>query len=181
MKKLIIAGILLALLTAGTTYAYGGEVMAFSIKSADFKDGGTIPKRFSCDGDDISPELSWAEPPAGTKSFAMIVEDPDAPKGTFIHWIIYDIPADWKALKRGMTSNDGIEHGVKQGQTDFGNPGWGGPCPPKGYGRHRYIFTLKALDLPTLGLSNDAKKLAFDKALQGHVLGEAKILGVYDR
>ena len=155
--------------------------MAFSIMSADFKDGSTIPTRFSCDGDNLSPELSWKEPPAGTKGFSLLVEDPDAPRGTFIHWTIYDIPADWKGLQRGMTSSDGIEHGIKQGKTDFGNAGWGGPCPPRGHGRHRYVFTLKALNVSTLGLSNGAKKPDIDKALSAHVIGEAKITGVYER
>lgn len=155
--------------------------MSFSIKSPDFNDKGAIPKRFSCDGDDISPELSWAEPPAGTKSFAIIVEDPDAPVGTFVHWIIYDIPADWRGLKRGMKATDGMAQGVKQGRTDFDAIGWGGPCPPKGHGKHRYILTLKALDIPSLGMPNGAERASFDKALKGHVLDEATVMGVYKR
>lgn len=181
MQKLILTGFILAFLAVGTTYAIGGGVMGFSIKSVDFKDGGTIPTKFSCDGENLSPGLSWTQPPDGTKSLAMLVEDPDAPGGTFIHWIIYDIPADWTGLKRGMTDGDGIKLGVKQGKTGFGSSGWGGPCPPRGHGRHRYIFTLKALDISTLGLPNDAKKLDFDKALKGHVIGEAKITGGYER
>lgn len=181
MKNLVLTGIILAFLAIGATHINGGDVMTFSIKSVDFKDGEPIPKKFSCDAENLSPGLSWTQAPAGAKSFAMLVEDPDAPGGTFIHWIIYDIPADWKGLKKGMTSNDGAELGVKQGKTDFGNSSWGGPCPPKGHGRHRYIFTLKALDISTLGLSNGAKKLNFDKALKGHVLGETKITGVYER
>lgn len=181
MKNLILTGIIFAFLITGSSNANGGMLMSFLINSADFKDGETIPRKISCDGDDLSPELSWSAPPAGTKSFAMLVEDPDAPSGTFIHWIIYDIPADWNGLRRGMTSKDGAEQGIKQGVTDFGNTGWGGPCPPRGHGKHRYIFTLKALDISTLGLPNGVKKSAFDKALKGHMLGETKITGVYER
>lgn len=181
MKNIILAGVMLALLAVVIPHAHGGDTMSFSITSPDFNDKGPIPKRFTCDGDDISPELDWANPPAGTKSFAMIVEDPDAPVGTFVHWIIYDMPVDWSGLKRGMKAEDGAAQGVKQGRTDFDAIGWGGPCPPRGHGRHRYIFSLKALDIPSLGLANGAEKASFNKALKGHVLDEAVVMGVYKR
>ncbi|MBI5562181.1 MAG: YbhB/YbcL family Raf kinase inhibitor-like protein [Deltaproteobacteria bacterium] len=155
--------------------------MTFTIKSADFKDNGPISKKFTCDGEDLSPELSWTDPPQGAKSYALIVEDPDAPTGTFLHWVVYDIPADFKGLKRGMLSDDYADKGVKQGKTGFGPAGWGGPCPPKGHGRHRYIFILKALDVPSLGLANGAVRLDVEKAAKGRVLGEARITGVYQR
>jgi Raf kinase inhibitor-like YbhB/YbcL family protein len=159
----------------------GGYAMSFKIMSHDFKDGDTIPRMFSCDGDDLSPELKWDDPPEGTKSFALIVEDPDAPVGTFTHWIVYDMPPTFKELYRGMGNDADLKEVIKEGITDFGHRGYGGPCPPKGHGRHHYNFILKALDVPTLGLPDAAKKGAIEKAMKGHVLGETRITGVYGR
>lgn len=155
--------------------------MAFNISSPDFRNGELIPKRFSCEGDDMSPELSWNDPPEGTKSYALIVEDPDAPAGTFIHWVVYDLPPEFHRLYRGM-GNDGVpQDGIKQGSTDFGHTGYGGPCPPKGHGQHRYEFILRALDLKTLGLSEGAEKSEVERAMKGHILGETRITGLYRR
>jgi len=181
MKRAVITGIMFALFTSIVPSVYGGLAMSFSIKSPDFEDNGYIPRKFSCDGDDISPELKWTNPPIGTKSYAMIVEDPDAPIGTFVHWIIYDIPAGWDGLKRAMKATDGMEQGVKQGRTDFGSIGWGGPCPPRGHGKHRYVFTIKALDTSELGLTNGTERISFNKAINGHVLEEAVLMGLYRR
>lgn len=181
MRPLIITGIMALFIVTMTPNANGGNPMAFTLKSADFKDGGAIPRQFTCDGDDISPELSWTDPPAGVLSYAMIVEDPDAPMGTFLHWVVYDIPAEWKGLKKGMTGTDGKDKGVKQGKTDFGAPGWGGPCPPKRHGNHRYIFTLKALDTPALGLPNAAERFDVEKAMDGHILAQSRLIGIYQR
>lgn len=151
--------------------------MAFKIKSPEFKEGDTIPKVFTCEGEDISPELEWEDAPAGTKSFSLIVEDPDAPMGTFIHWVVYDIPAGVNRFSRGMALKDGI----KNGMTDFGKRGYGGPCPPKGHGTHRYFFILRALDLPALKLTDGARKPDVEKAMKGHILAETRIMGVYSR
>ncbi|MBI5642171.1 MAG: YbhB/YbcL family Raf kinase inhibitor-like protein [Deltaproteobacteria bacterium] len=154
--------------------------MDFSLKSPDFNEGESIPKRFSCEGEDISPELVWEDPPPGTKSFALIVEDPDAPMGTFVHWIIYDLPPASKKLRRGAGTEE-LSDGIKQGSTDFGLKRYGGPCPPKGHGKHRYNFLLRALDIATLGLPAGAKKSEVERAMKGHILAETKITGLYQR
>ncbi len=172
--------IALCLMLFTSAYSNGGESMGFRLKSQDFREGDTIPKKFSCEGDDISPELEWEDPPPGTKSFVLTVEDPDAPMGTFVHWVVYDLPPNIHELDRGIGSN-GLRDSIKQGLTDFGQAGYGGPCPPKGHGLHRYIFTLRALDVPTLGVRNGARKSEVERAMKGHVLAEAKIIGVYQR
>lgn len=173
--------VFLVVLLLSATYAKGGDVMSFRITSSDFKEGETMPKMFSCDGDDLSPELKWTDPPEGTKSFALIVEDPDAPVGTFTHWIVYDMPATFKELYRGIGNDIDLKDGIKEGVSDFGFRGYGGPCPPKGHGTHRYNFILRALDVATLGLPDSAKKNAVKEAMKGHVLGETRITGVYGR
>ncbi len=155
--------------------------MGFRIESPDFRDSESIPKKFSCDGEDISPGLVWADPPEGTKSFVLTVEDPDAPMGTFIHWVVYDIPASVRELKTGAGSKDTSFNGIREGRTDFGHAHYGGPCPPKGHGRHRYSFILRALDIPKLDLPPAPKKSVVDKAVKGHVLAEARVMGVYQR
>jgi Raf kinase inhibitor-like YbhB/YbcL family protein len=160
--------------------ANGGGNMGFRIKSTDFTEGHSIPRKFTCDGEDLSPEVSWDDAPAGTKSFALIVEDPDAPMGTFTHWVVYDLPASAKKLNRG-DGNKAVSNGLKNGNTDFGRMGYGGPCPPKGHGRHRYYFKLIALDVDTLGLSSGASKNEVLMAMKNHVLAETTTMGVYQR
>jgi len=150
--------------------------MSFTIESPDFKDGGAIPQRFSCDGLDVSPPLVWTGAPEGTKSFTLTVEDPDAPVGIFIHWVVYDIPSTTDRLEEG----DRLK-GAQQGKTDFGRASYGGPCPPVGHGTHRYIFTLRALDVAKLDVASGARKSAVEKAAKGHVLAEARITGTYQR
>ncbi|MBI1910427.1 MAG: YbhB/YbcL family Raf kinase inhibitor-like protein [Deltaproteobacteria bacterium] len=151
------------------------------LRSPDITNGDVIPKRFSCEGDDMSPELIWEGEPAGTKSYSLIVEDPDAPGGMFTHWVVYDMPAQFHHLYRGMGNDIDLKDGFKQGSTDFGYSGYGGPCPPKGHGRHRYNFIIRALDIPSLGLPDGATKSEVEMAMQGHVLAEAKITGIYQR
>ena len=149
--------------------------MAFAIVTTAFADRGTIPARFTCDGEDRSPHLSWSDAPPGTKSFALIMDDPDAPVGTFTHWLLHDIP---------LSTSD-LAEGQKPGQVgatlknDFGRPGYGGPCPPRGHGPHRYIFTLYALDVATLG--KPTSRAALEAAMQGHILATARALGTYER
>lgn len=158
--------------------------MAFKITSPDFNDGEEVPRLHSCDGDDISPELIWEGEPEGTRSYVLVVDDPDAPRGTFTHWVVYDLPTGVRALSRGMGNVDenmDISETIKEGLNDFDRPEYGGPCPPKGHGRHRYFFTLKALDIPTLGLPPDASRSDVEIATQGHVLGTAQLMGVYER
>ncbi len=153
----------------------------FQVESPDFKDGENIPKRFTCEGEDISPLLRWSPPPQGTKSFILVIEDPDAPMGTFVHWLAYDIPAGRHELPRGAAGDKALRAAMKQGLNDFGHIGYGGPCPPKGHGPHRYYFMLKALDTTTLGLPDGASKSELERAAAGHVMAEARLMGRFER
>jgi Raf kinase inhibitor-like YbhB/YbcL family protein len=182
MKKVALF-ILAALVLFSSAYAggKGGVSMDFTIKSPTFNQGDTIPRENSCEGADSSPSLVWEGVPAGTKSFSLIVEDPDAPMGTFIHWVIYDIPGPLSELAAGLSTAPAIDKGIKQGRNDFGRTGYGGPCPPKGHGRHRYFFILRALDVAELGLPSGATKKEVEKAMDGHQIGEARLMGVYER
>lgn len=158
----------------------GGEPMSFTIKSTAFKEGGTIPRQYACDGTDISPQLSWEGAPAGTRSFTLIMDDPDAPMGTFNHWVLYDLPGDTKELSEGIPKEPTLPNGAKQGITSFRRIGYGGPCPPKGPA-HRYFFTIYALDVPTLGPGPRASKDEVETKMQGHIIGKAVIMGKYSR
>ncbi|HHL40245.1 MAG TPA: YbhB/YbcL family Raf kinase inhibitor-like protein [Deltaproteobacteria bacterium] len=155
--------------------------MAFSIESSAFDDGGQIPAVHTCEGADRSPELGWEDAPAGTRSFALIVEDPDAPGGTFIHWVLYDLPAASKGLAAGLAKEPTLPGGARQGMTGFGRIGYRGPCPPPGDGYHRYFFRLMALDVESLGLAPGASAKAVEEAARGHVIGEATLVGRYRR
>jgi Raf kinase inhibitor-like YbhB/YbcL family protein len=150
-----------------------------SIYSKSFENGGTIPAKHTCDGDDVSPDLSWEGVPEGTKSLALIADDPDAPAGTWVHWVLYNIPYDKKMLKEGIPKTDTLNDGSLQGTTDFKRPGYGGPCPPPG-GPHRYFFKLYALDI-TLNLSAGATKAQVEEAMEGHILGKGELMGKYGR
>jgi len=180
----LVALIAFIILFCGVSDGKGGSTVAFTITSEDFNDGEVVPRLHSCDGEDISPGLSWEGEPEGTKSFVLIMDDPDAPGGTFTHWVVYDMPAGVHNLSRGMgnvAENMDISETIKEGMNDFGRPEYGGPCPPKGHGRHRYFFTITALDIPSLGLPPDASRADVEIAMQGHVLAEAKLMGVYER
>jgi hypothetical protein len=151
--------------------------MAFQLFIDAFEKGGWIPSLHSCQGADVSPALEWSPGPAGARSFALIVDDPDAPGGTWNHCLIYDIPADVRNLPQGYRpGGPGIS-----GKNDFGKSGYNGPCPPKGHGPHRYFFRLYALDVPTLGLPAGVKRAALDGALKGRVLAEAEYMGRFER
>jgi Raf kinase inhibitor-like YbhB/YbcL family protein len=175
--------ILLSLVLSSYAYAVGKGVrtMGFMVKSPAFNEGDTIPREHSCEGADTSPELVWEGSPEGTRSFSLIIEDPDAPVGTFIHCVIYDIPGNRGGLSGALSTELDLDDGIKQGRNDFGRIGYGGPCPPKGHGRHRYFFKLRALDVSALGIPAGAGKRAVEKAMEGHVLGEATLMGVYQR
>ena len=162
-------------------YATGGGDMGFIVISTDFKEGGRIPKANTCEGSDTSPAIQWEGAPAGTKALALIVEDPDAPMGTFIHWVVYDIPASSKSIERGAGSGGTLPPGAKHGSTGFGANRYNGPCPPKGHGDHRYYFILRALDKETLGLKEGASRAEVERAMRVHILAEAKTMGVYQR
>jgi len=148
------------------------------VKSDSFSDGGMIPAKYTCDGANISPQLSWDNAPKGTKSFVLICEDPDAPMGTFTHWVLYDLPADVHELPENLPKDKILPNGAKQGITDFKKVGYGGPCPPNG--THRYYFKLYALDT-LLNLEPGLKKEDILKAMNGHILAQGQIMGKYAR
>lgn len=148
------------------------------LKSAAFSQGQAIPARYTCDGKDVSPLLTWTEGPRGTRSFALIADDPDAPTGTWVHWVIYNLPPATRQIPEGVPADERLPDGTIQGKTDFGRTGYGGPCPPSG--THRYFFRLFALDTAlSLPPASTAKQLK--KAMQGHILAEAEVMGTYRR
>jgi Raf kinase inhibitor-like YbhB/YbcL family protein len=152
--------------------------MAIEIKSPAFSEGGAIPGKYTCDGKDVSPPLSWSGAPAGTKSLALICDDPDAPSGDWVHWVVFDLPSSSTGLPEGVPARDEIAGGGRQGRNDFRKTGYGGPCPPGG--THRYVFTLFALDRE-LGLGAGATKAQLSAAMRGHVLAEGRLTGKYSR
>jgi Raf kinase inhibitor-like YbhB/YbcL family protein len=146
----------------------------FALTSDAFEEGQPIPVQFSCDGEDRSPTLKWGEPPEGTKSFALVVDDPDAPSGLFRHWGAYDIPASTRELAEGASPPG-------QARNSFGKPGYGGPCPPPGHGPHRYHFKLYALDVDKLGLEPGGNIADVETAAQRHAIGRAELVGTFER
>lgn len=157
----------------------GGAAMAFRLESSAFASGATIPRKHACDGEDRSPPLAWTDPPAGTKSFALVCDDPDAPAGIWVHWVLYGVPAGATSLPEGVPPTLALDDGSRQGTNDFQKPGYGGPCPPRG-GAHRYYFRLYALDI-VLTLPPGASKASLAKAMAGHTLGQAELMGRYAR
>lgn len=145
-----------------------------SLTSEAFQNGDAIPVQHTCDGPDQSPALSWGEPPQGTKSFALIVDDPDAPSGTFRHWGAFDIPASARSIGAGKQLGT-------QATNDFGKSGYGGPCPPRGHGPHHYHFKLFALDVDKLGLSGNPKIADVESLAKQHAVGQAELVGTYER
>lgn len=181
-STMVVIPVLAFCVMAGTTLVCrdsGGQPMAFEIKSAAFDPNQAVPKKYSCEGADVSPPLSWSNPPQGTKGFALIADDPDAPMGTWVHWVMYDLPADTHELPEGVPARETLNSGAKQGLNDFKKIGYGGPCPPPGR-PHRYFFKLYALDGKT-DLKPRATKQQLLDAMKGHVLGEAQIVGTYKR
>jgi len=152
-----------------------------SLTTTAFSAHGPIPAQFTCDGDDRSPALAWSGLPQGTVSLALIADDPDAPRGTWVHWVIYEIPASLEGLPEGVTKVDAPVNvkGALQGKNDFGRVGYGGPCPPPGPA-HRYFFKLYALNASP-GLRAGASKADLERAMHGHVLASAEIVGTYAR
>lgn len=150
------------------------------LRSSSFSDGTAIPRRFTCDGDDLSPALEWSGAPAGTRSFALLCEDPDAPGGTWHHWAAYDIPAAQSALAEGAARN-AEKHGFKQASNDFQRIGYGGPCPPRGHGPHHYHFRLLALAVDRLETGRQRSCRDVEREARRHVLAEAILVGLYER
>jgi len=149
------------------------------LTSPAFQADGNIPTRFTCQGSDISPALAWQDAPSGTKTFALVVHDPDAPRaGGFTHWLVYNIPATTNHILENAPQQQVLAGGGTQGQNDFGKIGYAGPCPPSG--THRYFFRLYALDAE-LKLDSGATQKALEKAMQGHILEQAEIMGKYKK
>lgn len=151
----------------------------FSITSTAFQHGQMIPSKFTCDGANVSPALEWGNIPEGTKSFALICDDPDAPMGTWVHWVIYNIPVQITSLQEGVPKQDTLSEGIAQGKNDFGFNGYGGPCPPRG-NPHRYFFKLYALDIQTHFEPGLSKQELLDR-IQNHVIKKAELMGKYQR
>ncbi|MGB3492873.1 MAG: YbhB/YbcL family Raf kinase inhibitor-like protein [Elainellaceae cyanobacterium] len=179
--RLIFLG-LVGLLLLGCGSAPEVELPASSqpmqLQSSAFDPEETIPQTYTCDGQDLSPPLSWDAPPEGTQSLALIADDPDAPSGTFVHWIIFNLAADVRSLPEAVPPDNTLPSGGIQGKNGFGNIGFGGPCPPSG--THRYFFKLYALDTE-LDLGSGASKPDVVKAIDGHILGHAELMGTYSR
>jgi Raf kinase inhibitor-like YbhB/YbcL family protein len=145
-----------------------------SLTSDAFQDGQPIPTEYTCDGADRTPALSWGDPPQGTQSFALVIDDPDAPSGTFRHWGVFDIPASARSIGGGQQTGTEVTN-------DFGKPGYGGPCPPKGHGPHHYHFKLFALDVPSLGLKADAHIGDIEREAEKHAIARGELIGTYER
>lgn len=156
----------------------GGNATKLTIASPAFSENGMIPRRYGCDGSDRSPALSWEGVPEGTRSLALICDDPDAPAGTWVHWVLFNIPPGEKGLPPDIGPQATLSNGAVQGINDFGRLGYGGPCPPRG--THRYYFKLYALDT-ILSLDAGATKAQIEAAMKGHILAQAQLMGKYRR
>ncbi len=152
--------------------------MDIKITSSAFAESGMIPPKYTCDGQDVSPPLRWGSVPEGTRSIALICDDPDAPMGTFVHWVLYNLPAEARELPEGVPVQETLPNGARQGTSDFGTTGYGGPCPPGG--THRYFFKIYALDAP-VELSAGATKAELLGAMEGHILAQGQLMGKYRR
>jgi len=158
------------------------EASALTLTSSAFSANGAIPKQYTCEGSDTSPPLAWADLPPGTESLALIVDDPDAPdpkapRTTWVHWVVYDIPPATKGVSEGVATA-GLPPGTRHGTNDFKRAGYGGPCPP--IGRHRYFFKLYALDVAIPDLGNPTKA-ALEEAMKGHILAQTELVGTFQK
>ncbi len=156
----------------------GGEAMNIEVKSTAFQEGAMIPKLYTCDDKDISPPLLWGGVPAETKSIALIMDDPDAPVGTWVHWVIFNIPPETTGLPENTPRTASLPNGAKHGNNSWSNLGYGGPCPPGG--THRYYFKVYALDV-VLTLNTGITKAQLLKGMEGHILAEGQLMGRYTR
>lgn len=190
MRALLPFSVTLALALTPCGAAYSADAAKFRLSSADIKANGVIANKFvfqgfGCKGDNVSPALSWSGAPPGTQSFALLVHDPDAPTGGagWWHWVVYDIPASATSIAQGAgTANGaGLANGAKQGVTDFGAPGWGGPCPPQGGGTHHYHFTLHALKVAKLDIPAGATAALIGYMVNANSLGKASFTALYGR
>jgi Raf kinase inhibitor-like YbhB/YbcL family protein len=160
--------------TNGGTAVENATLTKLSLTSDAFQNGQPIPVQYTCDGTNQSPALHWSDPPQGAKSFALVIDDPDAPSGMFRHWGVFDIPASTRSI-------GGSQHVGTEVANDFGKPGYGGPCPPKGHGAHHYHFKLFALDIDKLDVSPGAKIADVENAAQKHAIAQGELIGTYER
>ena len=159
---------------------FGDKNSTFFLRSSAFMNDTYIPRKYTCDGEDISPDLYWGDFPPGTQSFVIIMEDPDAPFGVFVHWIVYDIPYYMTNLRENLPKTSVVDGIFKQGINDFGKIGYNGPCPPRGM-PHRYFIRIYAIDIPTLGLPPGSTKEDVRHAMEGHILAQTYLMGRYGR
>ncbi len=172
-RVMVTVAIVISLIAIQATPGEEGTMSKFSVASKAFPHNGTIPSKYTCDGADVSPPLSIADIPKGTKSLALIVDDPDAPVGTWVHWLVWNIAADTREIPENT-----VPRGALQGTNDFRKQRYGGPCPPSG--THRYFFKLYALDT-ALPLAAGATKARIEESMKGHVLAQAELIGLYGR
>jgi Raf kinase inhibitor-like YbhB/YbcL family protein len=163
----------------GGDNSQGGFAMAMQLTSTAFQEGQAIPKQYTGDGKNVSPPLRWTDPPAGTQAFALITDDPDAPRKVWVHWVLFNLPATTRELSEEVPPEETLPGGAAQGKNDFGRISYGGPAPPPGK-PHRYFFKLYALDAP-LSLRPGATKEELLAAMKGHTLAEAQLMGTYSR
>ena len=180
MKKFSPLSVLLVLLAVSSGCALGGtKGETMEIKSAVFKDGESLPQRSGYRNENLSPQLEWSGAPSGTASFAMIVDDPDAPSGNWVHWVIYNIPGTVTALKEGVPKQTVLSDGSRQGTNDFNMEGYDGPSPPPGPA-HRYVFTVYALD-SALTFTGKVTRKELLRKMEGHILGKGVLTGLFKR
>jgi Raf kinase inhibitor-like YbhB/YbcL family protein len=158
--------------------AFGAPV-SFQISANAFSPGESIPQKFTCDGTNVSPQLNWTDPPTTAQSFALIMDDPDAPVGTWVHWVLYNLPPDTRELTENTANREQLPDGAHQGRNDFNKTGYGGPCPPAGK-PHRYFFKLYALDT-RLNLRLGATKADVERAMKDHIVAQSELMGRYSR
>jgi Raf kinase inhibitor-like YbhB/YbcL family protein len=179
-RFMIVANVTFILALLATSVLVAKDPPAkLELKTTAYKAGGTIPTKYTCSGADVSPALSWNQPPPRTQSFALIVDDPDAPAGTWVHWVVYNLRASARQLPERVPPGEAIVNGGKQGLNDFPQNGYGGPCPPPGK-PHRYFFRLYALDT-ILDLHAPVHRKDVDAAMKGHILAQAELMGTFGR
>lgn len=178
LALLVMAGALIATMAADAPAARTRRKKVLTVTSPAFKEGGMIPAAYTADGADVSPPLQFDGVPTNAKSIALICDDPDAPRGTWVHWVLFNWPTDQKSIPENVPRQQTLTNGAKQGTNDFGNTGYGGPAPPSG--THRYFFKVYALD-KALDLKPGARKADLLAAINGHILAQGQIMGRYSR
>ncbi len=179
LALLIISTVSLTVAQQGNSASSGSASMTFKLSSSAFAAGAEIPRQYTCKGADTSPALAWSGAPASTAAFALIVDDPDAPHGTWVHWVLWNVPATAQALPEGVPKRDQLDDGSRQGRNSDRKIGYNGPCPPSGQ-THRYFFRLYALDAK-LDLAAGADRASLDAAMKGHILGQAEYMGTFHK